>query len=374
MSIQQILFLGRHELLDSYIADSSLKNEVCVFQNAKNPLSPSGSFTYVPVEYGFFFLSKILRFFNSGITVPTYIKNFTKLATELKPDKIICLDYYLFSTWQAIQHKKKNLDANVYVYSETKRWPKNIFTRATMKLFFWRFNKNIKHVDQILVWTEQGKQWFVNNLPEANISLVPAPVNTALFVQNRQKLFLENRTLKIICNARYSSYKRHQDLFAAVSKLIANGWKIQVTCIGRSDSGRQKVEKMAQQSGVCEVVTFLDPVPQAELVKLYNSHDVLVLPSYNEAIGMVVPEAMACGIPTITSDTVGANVYVREGETGLIYTTGDVPELVQALDTLFDRSLLERMGAAAEQTIQESFTLQKCQERFRVALGLSDLA
>jgi glycosyltransferase involved in cell wall biosynthesis len=353
---------------------SSESFTVCALQNTYKKPPVLKNVKFIPVKYKTFGTGQLFKLLKIEMATPSYIQDYGVLLRKVQPNVIISLDFFRLSFWQSLRYAIRNPNIKVFIFSETKRLPKNSLSRIGMHFFVWLLRRNVKHVAGILVWTIEGELFLKKMFPSMSIVTVPAPVDTALFVPNREEVFYKDLILRIICNARYSSYKRHQDLFTAVAKLIANGRKVQVTCIGRADSGRQKVEKMAQQSGVCEVVTFLDSVPQAELVKLYNSHDVLVLPSYNEAIGMVVPEAMACGIPTITSDTVGANVYVREGETGLIYTTGDVPELVQALDTLFDRSLLERMGAAAEQTIQESFTLQKCQERFRVALGLSDLA
>ena len=118
------------------------------------------------------------------------------------------------------------------------------------------------------------------------------------------------------------------------------------------------------------MVVFLEPVSHTKLVSVYHAHDVLVLPSYNEAIGMVVPEAMACGIPTITSDTVGANVYVQEGETGYVFPTSDVEALAQTLEKLCDPAELAKMGQAARERIETEFTIEKSAEKFRHAIGL----
>ena len=99
--------------------------------------------------------------------------------------------------------------------------------------------------------------------------------------------------------------------------------------------------------------------------QLYQDHDVLVLPSYNEAIGMVVPEAMSSGIPTITSDTVGANVYVLPGKNGLIFETGNVKALKAALQEYVESpSLRYRHGAAAAEHVRDNFTASRIAERF----------
>src|SRR6185295_15467909 len=73
-------------------------------------------------------------------------------------------------------------------------------------------------------------------------------------------------------------------------------------------------------------VTVLGPLSQAELAARFRTADCLVLPSRNESFGMVVPEALAAGLPVLVSDRVGARDLVVEGRTGWI-----VPVDVSAL-------------------------------------------
>lgn len=65
-------------------------------------------------------------------------------------------------------------------------------------------------------------------------------------------------------------------------------------------------------------VTALGPLPQAELAARLREADCLVLPSRNESFGMVVPEALAAGLPVLVSERVGAKDLVTEGSTGWI--------------------------------------------------------
>ena len=199
------------------------------------------------------------------------------------------------------------------------------------------------------------------------IILVPAPIDTELFINDSGHEFYQNNTLKILFNARYSPYKRHQDLFLAVSKLLKAGYKIKVTCISRDNKNLDAVVKLSHEAGVREVIEFQNAKELEEMPSLYRAHDVLILPSYNEAIGMVVPEAMACGRATITSDTVGANIYVNNGVTGMIYKTGDINSLIEVLEKCCDKKTLEDMGHRARDRIIDKFSAD------RVVLDLENL-
>lgn len=74
----------------------------------------------------------------------------------------------------------------------------------------------------------------------------------------------------------------------------------------------------------------------------------LVFPSvWYETQGLVVGEAAAFGVPAIVSHTSAAVEFVTDGETGLIFQTGDVLDLQEKLRRMSDDSLVERMGRAA---------------------------
>ncbi len=90
-----------------------------------------------------------------------------------------------------------------------------------------------------------------------------------------------------------------------------------------------------------------------DVLHAYLAADLLVLPSLFEPWGLVVNEAMACGLPVIVSDRVGCvDDLVRHGETGLIVGAGRETELTSAILQLArDAATRRRMGQAAESLI-----------------------
>jgi glycosyltransferase involved in cell wall biosynthesis len=364
----KILFTGRHELLDPFITSAVRDHQVVYFHSHRRKQVTLGSAEAIVVHYRTFGLGPLFRWLGLETTTPSYIEDFQARAALAAPTHVITLDFFRVSFLQSLRYVRQRPETKLFIFAETQRWPKNMLSRLVMKFFFWVFKRNLHHITKIFVWTQHGQDFFAQHLPEAGTVLMPASVDTKQFEPRATRQFLIDDTLRIICNARYAPYKRHQDLFAAVAKLKADGKSVSVTCIGRADSGRDRVQRLATECGVADVVTFLDPVPQAELVQLYQVHDVLVLPSYNEAIGMVVPEAMACGIPTVTSDTVGANVYVVPGETGLTYTTRDSAALAECMLQLYDAAYLEQLGDAARLHVSQNFNSIDCYNRFQQAL------
>jgi len=100
-------------------------------------------------------------------------------------------------------------------------------------------------------------------------------------------------------------------------------------------------------------VKYLPPKLQPDLVALYQDADCLILPSRFDSFGMVVAEALACGLPVIVSDMVGAKSLVVEGENGWIVQVGNIDVLAQRLRWCIDhRSAMASMREAAARSAQ----------------------
>jgi glycosyltransferase involved in cell wall biosynthesis len=79
--------------------------------------------------------------------------------------------------------------------------------------------------------------------------------------------------------------------------------------------------------------------------------DVLVLPSLGEGFGLVVTEALACGLPVIVTPNVGASDLVCEGQEGFVVPVSSAEAIADRLNRLnWDRKLLTRMSRNAQST------------------------
>jgi len=78
-------------------------------------------------------------------------------------------------------------------------------------------------------------------------------------------------------------------------------------------------------------ISVLGPMSQPELARRFHGADCLVLPSRNDSYGMVVPEALAAGLPVIVSEMVGARELVSEGVNGWVVRVDDVGALAERM-------------------------------------------
>lgn len=101
-------------------------------------------------------------------------------------------------------------------------------------------------------------------------------------------------------------------------------------------------------------IEFSGWIPHQKLSAIYKRADIFVLPSYTEALPMVVMEAMASGLPVIASKTGGAEELVNDGNNGFLVPVGDHRALKERIKILLENSdLRESMGKRGREKIKE---------------------
>jgi len=121
-----------------------------------------------------------------------------------------------------------------------------------------------------------------------------------------------------------------------------------------------RYEDMASSLGLEESIEFLGRVPEDEIVELYNSCDLFVLPSISasqETFGMVLLEAMACARPVVATEIVGVAEVVKHYGAGLIVQSGDEAALAEAITKLLkNEALRHRMGYVGREIAERNYS------------------
>ena len=124
---------------------------------------------------------------------------------------------------------------------------------------------------------------------------------------------------------------------------------------------RGEWEPLAWELGLRDRVTFVGDVDDADLPGWYQQADLFCLPANAraEAFGMVLTEAMASGLPCITTELgTGTSWIVQDGMTGFVVPPMDPDALAGAIGRMQDASTRQRMGAAGLERVQVLFTQQ----------------
>lgn len=118
------------------------------------------------------------------------------------------------------------------------------------------------------------------------------------------------------------------------------------------------ISRLVAERGLTDRVRFLGPKTQAELPALYRDAIGFVLSSDEEGLGIVIQEAMACGLPVVSTACGGPEALVEPDRTGLLVPVGSVEGLASAMERLIlDQAGRQRMALAARRTAVERFGL-----------------
>ena len=116
-------------------------------------------------------------------------------------------------------------------------------------------------------------------------------------------------------------------------------------------------------------VTVISKANELELIGLYHSHDIFVLPSLFEGMPLVMLEAMAAGLACVTTNNNGMKDLITHGETGLLVERRDVPGLIAAVRSVIDNpSLRHQLGEAAYLRMKNDYTWQQIGLRYEKTL------
>ncbi|MDI6782589.1 MAG: glycosyltransferase family 1 protein [bacterium] len=116
--------------------------------------------------------------------------------------------------------------------------------------------------------------------------------------------------------------------------------------VGKKGWQEHSIFRLVEELKLQEQTLFTDYVPEEDLPFFYNSASVFVYPSLYEGFGLPVIDAMACGIPVITSDTSSMPEIVSYA--GIFVAPGDVSALTNAITRLLiDRELSEHLSEKA---------------------------
>ena len=155
-------------------------------------------------------------------------------------------------------------------------------------------------------------------------------------------------TWALLCVASLTPRKGHAVLFRALARLASLPWRLR--CAGSLDLDPMtaaNLRALTAERGLVGRIEFLGQLEAAALAVAYQRADLFVLPSYHEGYGMALAEALARGLPMV-STTAGAIPDTVPVDAGLLVPPGDEVALAEALARVMtEPGLRERLAAGA---------------------------
>jgi glycosyltransferase involved in cell wall biosynthesis len=161
----------------------------------------------------------------------------------------------------------------------------------------------------------------------------------------------QNPTIELLTVATLIPRKAHTVLFRALAAVPLRNWRL--TCAGSLDRDRATVTRLRAQlhsDKLADRVRLIGEVDGEVLGACYERADVFVLPTMYEGYGMAIAEALARGLPVISTNTGAISELVRE-DAGMLVPPGDIPALTEALTQMIgDEAVRQRFAEGARRT------------------------
>ncbi|HEX3704848.1 MAG TPA: glycosyltransferase family 4 protein [Vicinamibacterales bacterium] len=231
--------------------------------------------------------------------------------------------------------------------------PISRFWAGTRRLFYPR-------ADAVVVQTSDAGRWAVRFLPEDKVHVIPNPVavlrpTTDEAGAAHPPAWLEGESLRVFAAGRLTPQKGFDILLRAFARCLVDHPNWSLVIFGEGDE-RGRLEALAAELGIDAAVILPGHVPN--VANLFPHGDLFVLSSRYEGFPNALLDAMACGLPVISTDCPsGPRQIVRHGIDGLLVEPERVVALHAAMDQLMRLPDLRRRLASRAGDVRDRFSV-----------------
>jgi glycosyltransferase involved in cell wall biosynthesis len=205
--------------------------------------------------------------------------------------------------------------------------------RTPSRFWRWMTRTTIRNADTVGILSTQVKRLFIEaGFPEEKFVVVSNAVNWKRFENATWPRPEPGRLLFI---ARMVPTKGLVDVIRAVRIVLDRDFTVTLDCVGDGPS-RAEAESLSRELGLSEVVRFTGLVPEAETVRYYLEAGMLVFPTHREGFSMTVFQALAAGLPILTTRCYASADHLKEPDHCLWVEPRDPQGLAERIMWLLD--------------------------------------
>ena len=202
-------------------------------------------------------------------------------------------------------------------------------------------------------------------VPRSRIAVTYAGVDSSFTTQPSQQKRSEDDPFTILFCGRLNGPHEQKgvDVLLKSFPTVLKSHKAELNIIGTGPRLAQ-YQALAGELGISKEVHFLGFVEHQEMPRQYQQANLFVLPSRRESFGLVLAEAMACGLPVVATTAGAIPEVVEDGVTGLLVPSDDAEAFAAAVVSLLsDHKRMKAMGTAGATRVSEYFTWDRVAQR-----------
>ena len=217
---------------------------------------------------------------------------------------------------------------------------------------FWLNQRCYQQAKHIVTWSQWAKDGLIGEygISAEKITVIPPGVNPTDWKRPQERTLDSDKRVKILFVGGNLDRKGGKLLLEASQRLLQRGFAIELHLATR--------DTVAEQAHI-HVYNNMQP-NSPELRALYHECDIFCLPTYGDCLPMVLSEAAAAGMPSVSTNVAAIPEIVQHQETGWIVPTGDVDALEAALQQLVEQPNRRLdMGRQAQARLSQTFDAEK---------------
>ena len=194
------------------------------------------------------------------------------------------------------------------------------------------------------------------------IEVIHCGIDIARYIYRPREIPAEG-PVRALCVASLQEYKGHRFLFQALAVGGPNVERLRLDVIGEGPL-EDELRRIASSLGIADRVRFLGGRDETFVLRALSEADLFVLPSVvahsgqMEGLPVALMEALACGLPTVSTTISGIPEIVIDGVTGYLTQPGDVSGLHDALDGIIaDRAAAAKRASAGRELVEREFVI-----------------
>jgi len=234
----------------------------------------------------------------------------------------------------------------------------------------------------VVTCTEANREHLLNIEPNANVRCIYHGLNAefADLLLDSSNTPEKNNSLRALGVGRLVPKKGFDVLVDACAILKRRGFHFETAIVGEHGEHEAALRKQIEAHGLKEQVRLIGPMEQSRLYTEYQRADIFCLPCRvldngdRDGLPNVLMEAMACGLPVITTPVSGIPEIIKDGQNGALVPPEDAEALANAIQRISaDRMLARNLGRAGRLTVLEHFdgdkTAMELAALFTIATG-----
>lgn len=235
-------------------------------------------------------------------------------------------------------------------------------SKSGRKFISWAIGQS----DKLIAVSKDSAEKLQKLAPKNEIEIIVNAIDTKPFEFSQNRFENRSTIVRLLFVGAMGKLKGETDLADAIKIISTKNTDFRVSFLG---FGGENLQKYCAEIRIENFIEFVGAVSLTERLAFFEKADIFVLPTYAEAMPMSVIEAMAAGLPIVSTTVGGIPELIEESEEGFLIEPANAQKLAEKLSILIsDKDLRIKMGKKAQEKVGKELDFRVYTEKLKASL------